>query len=233
MITHLTSLIKQSKTPVPPEVHLIRGLSHEKHQDVSKRRYQWRLSKRDYQQMISFYEKALETESDHFRVPLSFALLSSLHNRQNHVIASTIRLDQFNALLDERVEFEVKWKEMLAEIEAMKKENISEVVIIQKLSQLYNIQANGERFDEEKLNEMLNLLLTDKLDNLFLYMANREQKKIDEEHLAKDGDNQNRLVFYRKLRTSFAHQFTAMAATSGNSDNEPIIRHDRQGIETK
>lgn len=213
-------------------MHLIRGLSHEKRKSASKKRYKWLFSNRDYRQMISFYEKALETDSDHIRVPLSLALLSSLHGRQNHAIASMIRFDEFNTLLDENSALEVQWKEMLIEIEAMKRKNISETDILQKLLQLDNTPANGERFDEEKLNEMLNLLLTDKFRDLLLFTANRDQKKIDEEHFAKDGANRNRLVFYRKMQSSLAHQFTAMAATSGSSDNEPIIRHDRQGDQT-
>ena len=79
---------------------------------------------------------------------------------------------------------------------------------------------------------MLNLLLTEKFGDFFLLIANRDQKKADEEHFAKDGANPNRLVFYRMMRSSLSHKFTAMAATSGNSDNEPIIKHDRQGVQT-
>lgn len=224
--------MKRLNTSAPPEIHLIRGLIYEKRQSVSKEQHKWILSNRDYRQMIAFYEKALETDSDHVRVPLSLALLTTLHSRQNHVIASMIRFENFNALLDKNSELEVKWKEMLVQIKAMKEKNISQTFILQNYLQMNSIQGDGERFDEEKMKELLNLLLTEKFEDFLLLNANRDQKKADKEHFEKDGANRNRLVFYLNMQSSLAHKFTAMAATSGNSDNEPIIKHDRQGVET-
>ena len=131
--------MKRLNTPIPPEIYLINGLIYEKRQSVSNEQHKWLLSNRDYRQMISLYEKALETDSDHVRVPLSLALLTALHSRQNHAIASMIRFENFNALLDENSELEVKWNEMLDQIKAMKGKKISKTLIRQNYLQMNNI----------------------------------------------------------------------------------------------
>ena len=75
-------------------------------------------------------------------------------------------------------------------------------------------------------------LLTDKLEILETLEKNHDQVQIDYEHFEKD-ENRNRRIFYHEMRVSLSHKFIAMAAASGDDQNEPIIKHSREGTETR
>ncbi|CAF0747101.1 unnamed protein product [Adineta steineri] len=172
------------------------------------------------------YERGIdkEIEENGNYSPFYFALLCNLHNNQKHAKAAMIALDNLYDDLEKNPEHEKKWQQMLNDIREMKDKQISLSGSLQDIIQ--NI-ANGD--NTGVLNNLV-LLLVDNTAILENIEKNRNQVKMDIEHFSND-KNTIRQKFYKKMRVTLSHTFTAMCVTT-EVGGGPIVKHDRTGTES-
>jgi hypothetical protein len=123
------------------------------------------------------------------------------------------------------------WNQMLDQIK--EKQTIPQFDIRQNsIINMINVQNMSQTISEEDIQDIVTSLLADKISELQKTNTNRSEIKADEAHFKND-KNTNRIIFYKKMRTSLSNKFTAMAITSGDGDDEPIVKHDRMGTLNK
>jgi hypothetical protein len=224
-------MAKQSTTSMPKDLYLVVSLLYEKLNALSNDGNRSSISDKDYRKMINWYEQAIDADEKTIQSPLSFALLYNLHENKKHKAAAMSCVHQFNDVFDKNPELEQMWNQMLDQIK--EKQTISQFDICQNsIIKMIDAQNRSETISKEEIQKIVASLLFDKISELQKMNTNRSEIKADEAHLKND-ENTNRIMFYKKMRTSLSNKFTAMAITSGDSDDEPIVKHDRMGTLNK
>ncbi|UJR08372.1 hypothetical protein I4U23_012643 [Adineta vaga] len=220
-------LLSKIKSPSTlPNVYLLFAILSEKSSMPSQNGTKKHLSNGEYRRLISYYDQAIEKDPCSLNTTYTFALRYQLHKDKKHYASAMINLDQFNDVLDKYPNIEKSWNEML--IGMTKKQNISQSGDLHSLLEMEDIKKFTQTMDEKKINDMVMTLLNSKFQEFTKINSDRNKVKLDEDSFA-DDQNQNRRIFYRKMRASLSHKFTAMAVTSGDDENDPLVKHDRTG----
>ncbi|CAF1085929.1 unnamed protein product [Adineta ricciae] len=229
LIEEILANMKKSTSDVPKYVHFLLSLLYGKVYKLTQDTKIKSMSKEDYKTTIDALDQAVDANSEDINAAFIFAIRCRLHDEKKHSISAKCSLDQFNYILDQHPQVEAQWRQMLIGLQeqqlALKTENMNILRAIEEL----NVKAS--EYDEAKIKEIISLLLAEKIEQLTGLKSYRDKVEEDEQAFTSD-TNGNRKVFYRKIRVSLENKLTAMAVTSGNSENEPIIKHDRTGTKS-
>ena len=218
---------------LPHDLYLALALFYEQASKLLHHGDKELLSDRHYRQILSWCEGAISTDRNDIYSVLSFAVLFNVHEQKRHFVAAMTELDQLNEALDQHPEVEAAWHVRLEQIRQMKeKQRTPSLENFERVLQITNVQKVFQTNNPEEIQQFLAGLLAKKFDDLKKIDVNRSQIKADEEHFG-DDPNDNRKIFYRKMRSSLSHKFIAMAMTSGDAHSQPIVKHDRTGTESK
>ena len=210
---------------------MVEAILHDKLSALARDQNNLSLSAKHYHQAISMYQNIIDPEKeDEFSV-LAFALIFNLCNENQHPIPALTAIDQFNRILDEKHDLEMKFKEILQKIkdEAEKQKGVPLSENLAEISKALRKQRQSSLEENREMNRALLQLLTTLTIALEKIVDARDKIKRDLETF-KDDANGNRVIFYQKMRVKLSHCFVAIAMTSGAGDN-PIIRHDRTGTQ--
>ncbi|CAF1058235.1 unnamed protein product [Adineta ricciae] len=226
LIQELLANIKESTSDVPKDMHFLLSLLYGKLYKLAQDAKSKSKSKEDYKTTIAALDKAVDANSEDINAALIFAIRCSLHDEKKHNISAKCSLDQFNYILDQNPKVEGQWREMLIGLQeqqlALKTENMN---ILRAIGEL---NVNASEYGEAKIKEIINLLLAEKIGQFTRLESYRDKVEEDNKAFIRD-PNENRKIFYGKIRVSLANKLTAMAVISGDDENEPIVKHDRTG----
>lgn len=217
---------------MPKDLYLVLTLLREKYSTLAQDGNRKSISDKEYHKIVDICGQAIKKDANDIHSVLAFAVLYNLHENKNHAAAAMVSFEQLNDVLDQNQELEERWHQMLNVIREMKEKlSASQSEVLHYVSEMADMQNGLQANNMEELENMLNLLLAEKLSDLQKIDTSRSAIKVDEKHFANDPNN-NRSFFYKKMRSSLSHKFTAMAVTSGDG-GDPIVKHDRTGTESK
>ncbi|CAF1174970.1 unnamed protein product [Adineta ricciae] len=216
------SSMEKTQSNLSHECYLINALLLDQKFRLSQDLNSESMPKKTYCKIMHFCEQAIGKGRNDIHSGLSFAVLCTLHKNQKHAAAAMTNLDQFNDALDQSPEIENAWQHILDEVREFKEKQTT--TLPEKFENIFQMNS-------EEMKNLLVSLLVSKLVDLQKMNTNRHEIKLDEQLFINDVNN-NRKIFYTKMRSSLSHKFTAMAVTSGDGDNEPIVKHDRTGTES-
>jgi hypothetical protein len=212
-------------------IYLMVALLYDKMYSSSHGANRLSMSDKEYRTTLTMYEEAIEKDTIGNYHSIHFALLCNLHTNQGHAAAAMTALDNFNNVLDENLDQEKMWHEMLDSVREMKdKQVVSLPESGQHHFEMTNIKAIFQENNTRPISTISIMLLIDKISVLEKLEENRNQVKIDKQYFANDR-NGNRSLFYHEMRVFLSHSFAGMAVTSGGG-GEPLVKHDRTGTKT-
>lgn len=141
---------------------------------------------KDYRKMILMYEKEIERNENSIYYPICLASLCNLHKHHKHAGAAMIALDELHYQLDNKPKLQKDWDKMLNQVrEMVNKQGESKSEKFQNVVEMVNSQVS--QLNNNQQNTMMIIsLLTDRITEFEKIQNNRNQVKIDKEHLEKD-----------------------------------------------